>query len=233
MSAIYRWFDDRIEVGALWRALFLRHIPYGAGFLYTFGFAALFVFVLQFLTGMILAMYYSPSPDHAYDSIQFIMTEVSLGSVIRGLHHWGSSIMVILVVVHMITVFVMGAYKYPRELTWMVGVGLLAVVIGFGFTGYLLPWDEKAYWATVVGTNMVATIPVVGDFLVRVIRGGSEVGAVTLSHFYAYHVLLLPAAMISLLGIHLFLVVKQGVSVPPALWEQEEQQEPVKSLAER
>ena len=115
----------------------------------------------------------------------------------------------------------------------MVGVGLLAVVIGFGFTGYLLPWDEKAYWATVVGTNMVATIPVVGDFLVRVIRGGSEVGAVTLSHFYAYHVLLLPAAMVSLLGIHLFLVVKQGVSVPPALWEQEEQQEPVKSLAER
>ncbi len=217
--SLYDWVDRRTGLTSIWNFLFARRIPLGVGYLYTLGFASMFVFALQAATGIFLAMYYSPSPDHAYNSIQFIMYQVPFGAVVRGIHHWGASAMVVLVVLHMATVFILGAYKYPRELTWMVGVGLLVLTLGFGFTGYLLPWDQKAYWATVVGTNMPGTIPVVGEYVMRIVRGSAELGVLTLTRFFAVHTMLLPAALAGLLLIHLYLVIYHGVSVPPGLWE--------------
>ncbi|MCL5962502.1 MAG: cytochrome b N-terminal domain-containing protein [Chloroflexi bacterium] len=218
-NGLHAWLEDRLEVDSIWRALFLRHVPLGVNWLYTLGFASIAVFIIQAVTGIVLALYYAPTPDHAYDSVQYIMNELPFGQIIRGLHHWGASAMVVLVVVHMLVVFGMAAYKYPRELTWVVGVFLLLVTFAFGFTGYLLPWDEKAYWATTVGTNMVGTIPVIGGLGVRVVRGGAELGALTLTRFYAAHVMLLPNAILALIAIHLFMVIRQGVSVPPRLWD--------------
>ena len=218
----YRWVDERSGFHGLVTGFFLRHIPFGVGWRYTVGFATLFVLINQFVTGVLLSLYYSPTPDHAYASVQFIMTEVMLGSVIRGLHHWGSSAMVVLVVTHGLIVFALGAYKYPRELTWIIGILLLLTVLGFSFTGYLLPWDEKAYWATTVGTNMAGTVPYVGEFVLKAVRGGTELGAMTLGRFYAIHTMILPAALILLIGVHLALVIKLGVSVPPGLWDNPE-----------
>ena len=215
------WLEDRLQIEEIWRVLFLRKVPLGVSWFYTLGFASLALLATQALTGIVLAMYYAPTPDHAYDSVHYVMTEVPFGQVIRGIHHWGASAMVVVVVLHLLTVFVAGAYKYPREATWVVGVFLLLVTLGFGFTGYLLPWDEKAYWATTVGTNMAGTVPVIGGFLVRVIRGGAELGALTLTRFYAAHVLLLPATIGAFVAIHLFAVIRQGVSVPPGLWDGE------------
>src|SRR6266511_1283468 len=219
MARVIDWLDERTGLRTLGRVLFLRKIPRGAGWLYTLGFATLFVFLVQVATGTVLALFYAPSPDHAYESVVFIQNTLPFGSVLRGLHHWGASVMIVLVGLHLATVFVLGAYKRPRELTWLAGVVLLLVVIGLGFTGYLLPWDEKAYWATTVGTNMAGTVPGIGDVLLRIIRGGADVGAVTLTRFYGLHILLLPGLFLLVTLVHLYLVVYLGVSVPPWLWE--------------
>jgi ubiquinol-cytochrome c reductase cytochrome b subunit len=217
---LFGWFQDRLNVEAIWRALFIRKIPFGVNLLYTLGFASLALFLVQLVTGTVLALYYSPSPDHAYDSVEYLITQVPFGPVIRGIHHWGASAMVVVVVLHLLVTFGMGAYKYPREVTWWVGVVLFALTFAFGFTGYLLPWDEKAYWATTVGTNMAGTIPAIGGFVEGVLRGGSQLGALTLTRFYAFHVLVLPLMLMGLVAVHVFLVVWQGVSVPPGLWDQ-------------
>ncbi len=168
------WLDERAGLRTVGRVVFLHKIPPlgWAGWFYTLGFATLFVFVVQVATGTILALFYAPSPDHAYESVRYIQEVLPFGSVLRGIHHWGSSAMVVLVGLHLLTAFVFGAYKRPRELTWLVGVVLLLATIGLGFTGYLLPWDEKAYWATTVGTSMAGTVPLVGDALLRIVRGG-------------------------------------------------------------
>ncbi|HLZ26842.1 MAG TPA: cytochrome b N-terminal domain-containing protein [Chloroflexota bacterium] len=216
---LYGWFQDRLNVELLWQALFIRKIPFGVNLLYTLGFVSLALFLVQTLTGTILALYYSPSPDHAYDSVEYTITQVPFGQVIRGIHHWGASAMVVVVVLHMLVTFGMGAYKYPREVSWWAGVALFGLTFAFGFTGYLLPWDEKAYWATTVGTNMAGTVPAVGNFVESLLRGGSQLGALTLTRFYAVHVLVLPMLVAGLIGLHLFLVVWQGVSVPPGLWD--------------
>lgn len=222
LDQAYQWVDERVGLTELLVALFKRLIPKGVGLWYTVGFASVLVLINQFVTGALLAMYYAPTPDHAYDSILYISNEVTLGSVVRGLHHWGASAMVVLVVLHGIVVFATAAYKYPRELTWIMGVFMLLVVLAFSFTGYLLPWDEKAYWATTVGTNMAGTAPYFGDWVLKALKGGSELGAMTLLRFYSLHTMLLPAILMLLVGAHLFLVVRQGVSVPPGLWEEEE-----------
>lgn len=218
-TGAFGWFQDRLNILAIWQALFVRKIPAGVNLLYTLGFVTLALFIVQAMTGTILALYYSPSPDHAYDSIEYLMTQVSFGQVVRGIHHWGASAMVVAVLLHTLVTFGMGAYKYPREVTWWIGVGLFMLTFAFGFTGYLLPWDEKAYWATTVGTNMAGTVPVLGEFIERVLRGGAQLGALTLTRFYAMHVLALPMLLLSLVAVHLFLVVWQGVSVPPGLWD--------------
>jgi ubiquinol-cytochrome c reductase cytochrome b subunit len=193
-------------------------IPGGASWIYVFGSATLFLFVLQAVTGMFLAVYYAPTPDHAYDSVQFIENQVTFGWFVRGLHHWGASGMVIAVGLHMLQVFLYGAFKPPREMMWMVGVVLFLLVMGFAFTGYLLPWDQTAYWATQVGINMVGTVPLVGDVLMKVMRGGETLGALTLSRFFAVHVLFLPALIIMGIMLHLFILRRVGPAGP---WDEQ------------
>ena len=170
---------------------------------------------LQGVTGILLRIYYVPTPDHAYDSVQFITTQVPAGWLIRGLHHYGASAMVILTVLHMLRVIFSGAYKFPREITWFTGVFLLLVVTGFGFTGYLLPWDQKAFWATTVGTRIASVAPGVGEWIFLVMRGGEEITAVTLARFFGVHVWVLPASLLILLSIHMYLVIRIGISAVP------------------
>jgi quinol-cytochrome oxidoreductase complex cytochrome b subunit len=208
------WFDERLGWRKAWQAIFLRKIP-KVNWLYTLGSATLFVAVNQIVTGILLTVYYVPTPDHAYNSVQFITTEVSAGWLIRGLHHWGASAMVILTVLHMLRVIFTGSYKFPREVTWVTGVLLLLIVLGFGFTGYLLPWDQKAFWATTVGTRIAAVAPGVGPLILRALRGGDELSAVTLARFYGAHVWMLPAALLALIAGHLYLIIRLGISATP------------------
>ncbi len=218
MEKLNNWIDERLGLGRFWRAIFHRHVPVGLTWWYSLGAATLFVLALQVITGILLAMNYSDSPDRAYDSVLYVTNVAPFGWIVRSLHHWGASAMVVLVVLHMVTAFILGSYKYPREGTWLVGVVLLLVTLAFGFTGYLLPWDQKSYWATTVGTNMPGTVPLIGSWLTELVRGGTEVGAVTLARFFAAHVLILPAAIAFLVLAHLTLVIWHGVSVPPNLW---------------
>ena len=208
------WLDERIGWRSVWNTIFLRKIP-KVNWLYALGSATLFLAVLQIVTGIFLTIYYVPTPDHAYDSVQFITTQVPAGWFIRGLHHYGASAMVILTVLHMIRVIIYGAYKFPREVTWFTGVGLLLIVVGFGFTGYLLPWDQKAFWATTVGTRIAGVAPGIGESILRIMRGGEDLSAVTLARFFGVHVWVLPTALLLLLGIHLFLVIRNGISDVP------------------
>jgi ubiquinol-cytochrome c reductase cytochrome b subunit len=208
------WLDERVGWRKIWEAIFLRKIP-KTNWLYTLGSATLFIAVLQIVTGILLTIYYVPTPDHAYDSVQYISTQVPAGWLIRGLHHWGASAMVVLTVLHMLRVILYGAYKYPREMTWFTGVGLLLVVLGFGFTGYLLPWDQKAYWATTVGTRIAGVSPFIGDWILRVLRGGEELSAITLARFFGTHVWILPAILLAFILIHLYLVIRLGITSIP------------------
>ena len=208
------WLDQRFGWRSVWQAVFLRKIP-KVNWWYTLGSATLFVAINQGVTGILLTTYYVPTPDHAYESIQYITTQVPAGWLIRGLHHWGASAMVMLTVLHMLRVIVAGAYKFPREMTWFTGVLLLIVVLGFGFTGYLLPWDQKAYWATTVGTRIAGVTPFIGDWILKIMRGGESLSAVTLARFFGTHVWILPLTLILLLGTHLYLIVRIGISSVP------------------
>ena len=213
-SRLYEWLDSRLKLKSLEKTLLDEPIPGGASWIYVFGSATLFLFLLQAITGMFLAIYYAPTPDHAYDSVQFIENQVTFGWFVRGLHHWGASGMVVAVGLHMLQVFLYGAYKPPREMMWMVGVLLLLIVLAFAFTGYLLPWDQTAFWATQVGINMVGTVPFVGDVLMRVMRGGDTLGALTLSRFFAVHVLFLPAVILTGIMLHLVILRRVGPAGP-------------------
>mgnify|MGYP001552170046 CR=1 FL=1 len=219
MKGVRGWLDERIDLAGLKRALLDREVPARLTWWHTLGSATLTVFMVQLVTGIVLAAYYSPSPDHAYDSVEFIRRQVMSGALLHGIHHWGASLMVVLLLAHMIRVFSVGAYKYPREVNWLVGVGLFFVVMAFSFTGYLLPWDQKAYWATAVGTNIAGTTPVVGGFLVSLLRGGSELGSATLTRFYSFHVLWLPLFLGGMVLVHLALLVRQGIAPRPAALE--------------
>lgn len=213
-KTVYEWFEERLGLSDLYKATLDRPEPKG-NWWNTLGSASLFLFLLQGLTGIFLTVYYTPSPDHAYDSIQYIMTGVQFGWLIRGIHHWGASLMVMVVFIHMIRVFVTASYKYPRELTWLIGVGLLLLTLGMGFTGYLLPWNQKAYWATTVGTAIAGSVPGVGEFILKALRGGPDLSALTLSRFFSAHIWILPALLVGLIGVHIFLIVKHGESAFP------------------
>ncbi|MFQ5927497.1 MAG: cytochrome bc complex cytochrome b subunit, partial [Terriglobia bacterium] len=212
LQRAYRWLDERLDLRALSRQHLEYPLPAGVNWLHTLGSAALFLFLVQVATGIFLAIYYVPSPDQAYDSVRYLSSRIAFGGFIRGVHYWSANLMVIVLLLHVLRVFFYGAYKKPREVNWVIGVLLLVLVLGFGFTGYLLPWDQKGYWATVVGTNLPRTIPVLGDYLVRFIRGGQEVGAVALARFYAVHTLVLPAFTLSLIAVHLFAMRRVGVA---------------------
>ncbi len=209
-----QFLNDRLPLDGMMAHL-RKPLPKHINLLFSLGSLAMFLLILQAVTGAFLAMSYSPSPDHAHNAVQYISNEVPFGSFVRGLHHWGASAMVIIVFLHILRVVLYGSYKAPRELTWVVGVLLFIVTLGFGFTGYLLPWDEKAYWATVVGIEISSTAPVLGDVVAKILRGGTEVGAVTLSRFYALHTIWLPWLAFGLVGVHLFLVRFYGSSGLP------------------
>jgi quinol-cytochrome oxidoreductase complex cytochrome b subunit len=209
------WVDERTAFvrGTKW--FLFRNVPRDISWAQTLGFATLIAFTSQLLTGAILAMYYKPSPEEAYASIQMITNDLTLGWLVRGMHRWGASVFIILLFLHMGRVFLFGAYKYPRELNWLLGVLLLVLAMLEGFTGYLLPWDQTAYWATVVGINLNATAPFVGPFLADFLRGGQDIGTNTLSIFYSMHMLLIPGGLIALITLHLYLVIRLGVTSPP------------------
>ena len=220
MAGLFRWLDERLNLRSVRLALLDRAVPDRLTWWHTFGSATLTLFLVQVVTGVVLATFYSPSPDHAYDSIQYVEREVASGHLLRGIHHWAASAMVVLVIAHMIRVFAMGAYKYPREINWLVGVGLFVLVMAFSFTGYLLPWDQKAYWATAVGTSIAGSTPGIGSALLALLRGGADLGAATLSRFYAFHVLWLPGLLGGLVLIHLIQVIRQGIASRPRALEQ-------------
>jgi quinol-cytochrome oxidoreductase complex cytochrome b subunit len=209
------WIDERTSLSGALRWTMFRKVPKGTNWFYTLGSASLFAFLSQATTGVFLAMYYDPSATRAYESARHITNEVFLGEFVRGMHKWGSTVMVILVCLHMGRTFFWGAYKYPRELNWIIGAVLLILTFVMSFTGYLLPFDQRSYWATIVGVNINGTGPLVGPFLSDFLRGGAEVGATTLSRFYAIHMLLLPGLIAAMIGAHLYLVAKLGTTAPP------------------
>lgn len=214
LKKIGDWLNERFDYRKVWESIFLRKVPH-VNWWYTLGSATLFVAVMQGITGILLTFYYVPTPDQAFDSVTYISTQLPGGWFIRGIHHWGASALIILVVLHMLRVFYFGAYKYPREATWLTGIALLLVVVGFGFTGYLLPWDQKAYWATTVGTEIAGVVPGLGPWILRIMRGGEALSAITLTRFFGTHVWVLPAALVGLVSIHLFLVIRLGISAVP------------------
>ena len=213
-AKVYSWLDERLGLTTIYNTVFDRPVP-KVNWWYTLGSASLFLFVLQGVTGMFLTVYYVPSPDHAYDSINYIMNGVSYGWLIRGIHHWGATLMVIVVFIHMLRTFFYAAYKFPRELTWLTGVVLLLATLGMGFTGYLLPWNQKAYWATTVGTEIPGTAPLIGAYLTRLLRGGEDLSAVTLARFFSVHIWFLPLVIALMIGIHLYMVIRIGISSVP------------------
>jgi menaquinol-cytochrome c reductase cytochrome b subunit len=211
------WVDERTGASPFLTALLLRKVPKGTNWFYTLGSATLFAFTFQAITGVFLAMYYVPSSTEAYNSIIHLTNDVFLGEFVRGMHKWGATVMIIVIFLHMGRVFFFGAYKYPRELNWVIGVVLLILTFVMAFTGYLLPFDQRSYWATVVGVNINGTGPLVGPYLNDFLYGGPDFNATTLARFYAIHMLLLPGLIIALIGAHLWLVMKHGTTAPPWL----------------
>jgi len=213
------WLEERSGLVGAVRYFLFRNVPGDINWFQTLGSATLTAFLVQATTGVVLAMYYEPGQATAYKSIQHITNDVWAGWLVRGMHKWGASVFIILMFLHMGRVFLFGAYKYPRELNWIIGVLLLALGLAEGFTGYLLPWDQTSYWATTVGINLNGTAPFLGPFIAQFLQGGTYINADTLSRFYAIHMLMLPAAIGGLIGLHLYLVIRLGVTSPP--WSKE------------
>jgi quinol-cytochrome oxidoreductase complex cytochrome b subunit len=209
------WLAARFNVPAV--ESFVEHqgrkpLPPHTGFWHTFGSLSLYLVLNQVVTGILLMIYYRPTTDTAFESVRFIMTKAHFGWLIRGLHAWGATLMILCLLVHMVRTFFMGAYKKPRELTWVIGVFILGCTVTFGFTGYLLPWNQLSYWATTVGTEITAAIPGVGNYLRFVLRGGEGVTGETLARFYVLHVVVLPWVLTMLIATHLFLMRVQGLA---------------------
>ncbi len=209
------WLDHRTGIETAVKNFLYENIPASSGWHQVLGSVAVFLFMLQAFTGVLLAFNYAPTPGDAYNSLRYIVTELTGGRLIRGLHHWGASMMIVVVVMHMLQVFLYGAYKKPREATWMAGVGLLLLTLAYGLTGYLLPWDNRAYWGTVVTTQIAGQAPVIGPYLSRFLGGAGAIGVVTFARFYGMHVLLLPPVTSLLIVLHIYLVRKHGVAPAP------------------
>ena len=221
---VLAWVDQRTAASGFLTGMLFRKVPKGTNWFYTLGSATLFAFIVQAVTGVFLAMFYTPSATQAYSSISHINNEVPLGALVHGMHKWGASVMVILVFLHMSRTFFFGAYKYPRELNWVIGVVLLILTMTMAFTGYLLPFDQRSYWATIVGVNINGTGPLVGPYLNDFLLAGPDFGATTLSRFYSIHMLLVPGLIAALIGAHLYLVARLGTTAPPWLKPHEPEQ---------
>src|SRR5881409_2679751 len=216
-AGIVGWVDERTGASGFLRGFLFRKVPKGTNWFYTLGSATMFAFLSQAVTGVFLAMYYDPNATKAYESARYITNEVFLGEFVRGMHKWGSTVMVVLVFLHMGRTFFFGAYKYPRELNWIIGVVLVVLTLVMSLTGYLLPFDQRSYWATIVAMNINGTGPFVGPYLADFLLAGPQFGATTLSRFYAIHMLLVPGLIAALIGAHLYLVAKLGTTAPPWL----------------
>jgi menaquinol-cytochrome c reductase cytochrome b subunit len=221
------WLEERSGLIGGVKYFLFRNVPSDINWMQTLGSAALTAFLVQAITGVILAMYYVPSATidpHtgkpvAWESIDNITNHLFMGWLVRGMHRWGASVFIILMFLHMGRVFLFGAYKYPRELNWIIGVLILATGMMEGFTGYLLPWDQTAYWASVVGINLNGTAPFLGPWLAQFLRSGQDITGATLTRFYSLHMLVIPGGLMALIGLHLYLVIRLGVTSPP--WSKE------------
>jgi ubiquinol-cytochrome c reductase cytochrome b subunit len=211
---LFRWFDRRTGLNNVLHDALDEPIPGGARFAYVFGSALLFIFISQVITGVFLALYYVPSADHAHTTVAYIVKAVTAGSFLRSIHAYGSSAMVILLLLHVTQTFLYGSYKGRRELLWLSGCGLFVLVLCMAFTGYLLPWDEKAYFATAAGTNIASEVPVIGSWVKALMRGGDNMGTLTISRFFVAHVLLIPAAIFGFIALHVFLFRNAGSAGP-------------------
>jgi cytochrome b6 len=231
LDSAIAWLDDRLRVSEVWRALSKKEVPvHRASVVYYFGGMTLFFFAIQVCTGILLMLYYQPSADHAFESVEFIMTTVPFGWLIRSIHSWSANLMVFFAFVHLATVYFTKSYRSPRELTWVTGCLLLFLILAFGFSGYLLPWNQLSFFATKVGTDIAGKVPFVGEWTLRFLRGGDRVTGGTLSRFYGWHVAILPALTGILLGVHLLLVQLQGMSVPPSLEEESRRRRPMRFI---
>jgi len=214
-ARLYRWFDERFKLDALVEYMRGKVVPvHRHSAFYYFGGISLFLFVVQVLTGIMLLMYYRPGADSAYESVQFIISNVSFGWLVRALHSWSANLMILAVFIHMFSVYFTSAYRKPRELTWLSGIALLGLALMFGFSGYLLPWNQLSFFATRVGTGMVGTVPVIGKELLIIMRGGGEVTGATIGRFFGLHVAILPGLTVLVLSAHLLFLQRQGMSEP-------------------
>jgi cytochrome b6 len=212
------WLEERLGWKAARELLDHKEVPrHRHSVWYYFGGMTLFLFVVQVVTGILLLLYYRPSAESAFESVQFIMTEVEFGWLVRSIHSWSANLMIAAAFVHLFSALFLRAFRRPRELTWVSGAILLFISLAFGFSGYLLPWNELAYFATKVGTDIAGDVPLIGTFLLRFLRGGDEVTGATLTRFFGFHVAILPAITTVILGLHLYLVQKHGMSTPPSI----------------
>ena len=217
-EALQLWLDERMGISALDALARKKEVPLHRHTIwYYFGGMTFFLFAVQVATGIMLLLYYRPSAENAFESVQFIMTEVQFGWLIRSIHSWAANLMIAVMFVHMFSVYFLKAYRSPREITWVTGTLLLFIVLGFGFSGYLLPWNKLAFFATKVGTDIAGVVPIIGGFLLRFLRGGEDVTGATLTRFFGFHVAVLPAITTVLIAVHVMLVQKHGMSVPPSL----------------
>jgi menaquinol-cytochrome c reductase cytochrome b subunit len=221
LQKIYDYVDERLDITPMWRDIADHEVPehvnpahHFSAFVYCFGGLTFFITVIQILSGMFLTMYYVPDIVNAYQSVAYLQNEVAFGVIVRGMHHWGASLVIVMMFLHTLRVFFTGSYKKPRELNWVVGVLIFFVMLALGVTGYLLPWDMKAYFATAVVLQIAESIPILGGFAKTLLAGGEIIGAATLARFFAIHVFFLPAALLGLLAAHFYMIRKQGISGP-------------------
>lgn len=221
MNKLYKWIDERLDITPLWRDIADHEVPehvnpahHFSAFVYCFGGLTFFLVMIQILSGVFLTMYYVPDIVNAHASVDYLQYKVQFGDIVRGMHHWGASLVIVMMFLHTLRVFFTGAYKAPREMNWVVGVLIFAVILGLGFTGYLLPWDNKALFATKVGIEIASSVPFIGDLLKEFLQGGDIVGAQTLTRFFALHVFILPALLLGLLAAHFIMIRRQGISGP-------------------
>jgi menaquinol-cytochrome c reductase cytochrome b subunit len=222
LNKIYDWVDERLDITPIWRDIADHEVPehvnpahHFSAFVYCFGGLTFFVTVIQILSGMFLTMYYVPDIENAWKSVYYLQNEVAFGEIVRGMHHWGASLVIVMMFLHTLRVFFTGSYKKPRELNWIVGVLIFCVMLGLGFTGYLLPWDMKALFATKVGIQIAASVPFIGELIKILLAGDAHIiGAETLTRFFAIHVFFLPAVLLALLAAHFIMIRRQGISGP-------------------
>ena len=215
IKKVWTWIDDRTGISETLGPIAKHLVPPGSKWSYVFGSATLFAFIIQVITGVALSLMYQPTSETAYESLKYISNEALLGNILRGIHYFGASAMIFLIGIHMIRVFITASYKYPREMSWFTGLFLLVFTLGMGFTGQLLRWDSNGIWSAIVAAEQVGRIPIIGTWVARFLLAGDTIGGATLSRFFAFHVFLLPAFLFIIVGLHLFLVFKHGISEPP------------------